>query len=131
MPSQPDDTRDAVDFDGLLHANIAQVFNERDPHKRLAALRALWSDEPVLYEPHAAFSGAEDISANLSALQARLPAGTTFTPVGTALGHHDGAILKWRASAPGQQAHTTGTDVAFFKAGRIHRLYVFLDPARA
>lgn len=119
---------EAVDFDDLMRANIAQVFNERNPQKRLAALDALWSAQPVLYEHDAAITGAEEISANLTALQARLPAGTTFTPVGKAIGHHASAILKWQASVPGQQAHTTGTDVALFENGRIHRLYVFLDP---
>jgi len=135
METARHNTAQPVDFDGLLRANMAQVFNERDPVKRLAALdcgfNRLWTDQPVLYEHEAAISGAEAISANLSALHQRLPDGTVFTPVGRATVHHGCALLKWSASAPGRSVHTTGTDVAFVRDGRIHRLHVFLDSPRS
>ncbi len=53
-----------------------------------------------------------------------------FAPIGLAVGHHGLGRLRWRAvDDKGQPAPVSGTDVAFFRDGRIERLYVLLDPA--
>jgi len=38
----------AFDFDGLLRANLEQVFNERDNTKRATAIAALFTEAPVM-----------------------------------------------------------------------------------
>jgi len=122
-----DATDDLTAAEALLHGNIEQVFNERDATKRLAAMAKLWSPEPMMFEPGEVLAGRETISATVSTLQARLPAGTRFTPTGPVTGHHDLYILPWQAGQPGQPPHTLGRDVAVLKDGVIDRLWVFLD----
>ena len=50
------------DFDGLLRANLEQVFNERDDTKRAAAIAALYTQAPVMYEPSRPVHGQDAIS---------------------------------------------------------------------
>jgi hypothetical protein len=129
MEQQTDQIQtDGDGYDTLLRANVARVFNERDSQRRLAAMAELWSPDPILYERDALLVGVQNISGHLDELHRRLPAGTVFEPTGQVVGHHGTAILKWKAHANGHRTHTTGTDVVFVQDGRIHRLYVFLDP---
>lgn len=115
------------DYDALLRANIARVFNERDDARRMAAIADLWSENPVMYEDEDAFFGRAAVSSNVAGLHARLPNGTVFTPVAPAIGHHDTALLRWSAATPGETPHIFGTDMAMLADGRIDRLYVFLE----
>ncbi len=117
----------SFDYDALLRANIARVFNERDDARRMAAMADLWSENPIMYEAEEAFAGREAVSRNVAELHARLPAGTVFTPLAPAIGHHDTAILRWSAAVPGETPHVFGTDMAHLADGRIDRLYVFLE----
>src|SRR5689334_6972956 len=113
---RPDE--EGLDIDALLRANVARVFSERDPQRRIVAMAELWSPDPVLYEHDAAFAGAQAISAHLDQLHARLPVDTVFEPAGPAVGHHGAAMIKWKAHVPGHPVHTTGIDMAFVKEGR-------------
>ena len=54
-----------------------------------------------------------------------------FNAAGPAIGHHNIGRLKWRSGPPDGPAAVTGMDVAHFEQGRIHSLYVFLEPADA
>ena len=119
----------SVDFDTLMQANLVRVFGEHDAQRRLAALRELYAEDAVLYEPQAVASGWEAISAAVGALLAGLPPGFVFSPAGLAVGHNGVGRLFWRAGAPGGPVAVTGTDVAHVEGGRIKSLHVFLDPA--
>ncbi len=39
------------DYDSLLRSNLERVFNERDATKRELAVRELFVEQPVMYEP--------------------------------------------------------------------------------
>jgi hypothetical protein len=48
----------AIDYDGLMQANLTRVFGERDATRRLEAIAELYADDAVFYEPpDAAASG--------------------------------------------------------------------------
>ena len=113
----------------LLHANLARVFGERDRERRLAAIAELYSPDAVLYEPDATATGHQAINEAVEALLSSLPPAFVFTAQGPAIGHHGLARLRWAAGPPNGPAAVTGTDVAHVTAGRIHSLYVLLDPA--
>ncbi len=117
------------DFDALMQAHLALVFNERDPKRRQEALRDLYASEAVLFEPDAVVTGHQAISDAVGALHARLPPTFVFTAAGVAVGHHGVARLNWRAGPKDGPAAVTGTDVARIENGRIKTLHVFLDPA--
>ena len=120
-----------INYDGLMQANLARVFGERDAERRLAAIRELYAEDAVLHEPHASAKGHAAISDAVAALLTSLPPDFTFRSAGPAVGHHGVGRLQWRSGPPNGPAVVTGTDVAHFKSGLIHSLYVFLDPMGA
>jgi hypothetical protein len=94
----------------------------------LAALEGLYSEDATLFEPGTAVTGHAAISGAVDALQASLPPDFAFTALGTAVGHHGVALLRWRAGPPGGPAAVTGMDVAQIEDGLIKSLHVFIDP---
>lgn len=124
-------TSRAGDYDGILQANLKQVFSERDGNLRAAAIRDLYSPDAVLYEPDSIKAGYDAISQAVEELLAGLPSAFVFSPLGPAVGHHGLARLRWRAGPPDGPAAVTGTDVARIEAGRIASLHVFIDPPDA
>jgi ketosteroid isomerase-like protein len=118
---------ETVDYNGLMQANAVRVFSERDPARRLAAIRELYNADAVLFEPEGVFKGETAIRDSVTELLSKLLPDFAFTPVGAAMGHHGVGRLLWRGGSPA----VTGMDVAHFKDGRIQALYVFLDPAVA
>jgi hypothetical protein len=124
-------TSRAVDYDGILQANLKRVFGERDASLRAAAIRDLYSFDAVLYEPGSIATGHDAISQAVEQLLASLPSAFGFSPIGPAVGHHGLARLRWRAGPPEGPVAVTGTDVARIEAGRIASLHVFIDPPDA
>jgi hypothetical protein len=112
-----------------MKANLIHVFGERDAGRRIEAIRELYAEDAVLYEPDALASGHDAICEAVTTLLASLPPNFGFSAIGPAVGHHKIGRLKWRSGPPGGHPAVTGTDVAHFENDRIHSLYVFLDPA--
>ena len=119
---------DAIDLDSLMQANIVRVFNERNPDRRGAALRELYTENATLCDPEIVATGWDAISAAIDSLHRMLPPGFVFTATGHAVGHNGAARLFWQAGPPGGPAAIMGTDVAHIENGRIKLLYVFVDP---
>jgi hypothetical protein len=46
-------TSEAIDYNRLMQANLTRVFNERDAGRRIVAIRELYAEDAVLYEPDA------------------------------------------------------------------------------
>jgi len=118
-----------INYDGLMQANLARVFGERDAGRRIEAIRELYAEDAVLHESHASVSGHAAISEAVSALLAGLPADFVFSAAGPAVGHNRLGRLNWRSGPPDGPVAVTGTDVAQIEGGRIRSLHVFLDPA--
>ena len=117
------------DYEGLMQANLARVFNERDASRRLEAIAELYASDAALYEPDSSAEGHAAISQAVTALLSGLPPNFAFTAIGPPVGHHGVGRLRWQAGPPKGPVAVTGTDVAHFEAGRIQTLHVFLDPA--
>jgi hypothetical protein len=124
-----EETMESIDYDGLMQANAVRVFSERDPARRLDAIRELYAADAILTEPEGVSKGAAAISDAVAELLSKLPPAFAFTSIGAAIGHHGVGRLLWRAGPPNGPPAVTGMDVAHFKDGRIQALYVFLDPA--
>jgi hypothetical protein len=122
---------ETIDYNRLMQANLMRVFNERDAGRRIVAVRELYAEDAVLYEPDASAKGHAAISEAVTALLAHVPPNVTFSAEGPAIGHHNIGRLKWRSGPPNGPVAVTGMDVAHFEQGRIHSLYVFLEPAAA
>jgi SnoaL-like domain len=118
----------AIDYDGRMQANLMRVFGERDAEQRIAAIRELYAEDAVLYEPHTSATGHAAISQAVEALLSSLPPSFVFTAIGPALGHHGVGRLLWQSGPPNGPVAVTGTDVARIEGGRIQTLHVFIDP---
>ena len=121
----------SIDYDRFMRANAVRVFSERDPVRRLDAIRELYNVDAVLTEPEEVSKGHAAISDAVTALLSKLPPTFAFVPVGVAIGHHGVGRLLWKAGPPNGSTVFTGMDIAHFKDGRIQVLYVFLDPGAA
>jgi SnoaL-like domain len=117
-----------IDYDGLMQANLARVFGERDASRRTKAIAQLYADDAILYEPDASATGHAAINQAVKALLSNLPPNFVFTAIGPAVGHHDVGRLRWHSGPPNGPVAVTGTDVAQIEDGRIQTLHVFLDP---
>jgi ketosteroid isomerase-like protein len=118
----------SIDYDRLMQTNALRVFSERDPARRLAAIRELYEPDAILTEPEGVSEGQSAICDAVSELLSRLPPAFVFTAVGVAVGHHGVGRLLWKAGPPQGPVAATGMDIAHFRDGRIQALYVFLDP---
>jgi acetyl esterase/lipase len=125
----PDGPGASIAYDRLMQANLVSVFNERDAGKRIRAIGELYVDGAVLYEPDTAAQGHAAISEAVTRLLAGLPPTFVFTATGPALGHHGVGRLRWQAGPPNGPAAVNGMDIAHVQDGRIHSLYVFIEPA--
>jgi hypothetical protein len=121
--------RASIDYDRLMQANLARVFNERDAAERIRAIGELYAEGAVLYEPpDTAAEGHAAISDAVTRLLASLPPDFAFTATGPALGHHGIGRLRWQAGPPSGPVAVNGMDIARFQDGVIQSLYVFIEP---
>jgi hypothetical protein len=116
-----------MDFETLMQANLDQVFGERDPTRRMAAIRRIYHANAELHEPQRSVRGHEAISQAVEDLLAHLPPTFGFTAIRPATGHNGVGRLQWRAGPPGGPVAVTGTDVAHIDGDLIRALHVFLD----
>lgn len=114
----------------LLEASIAQVWNERDPDRRLAAIDAIYHGDARIYEPARSVTGHAAISEVVAGVLADMPDGFRFDITGAALGHHGMAVARWHGGPPGQVI-VSGADCARILDGKIHEHWFFFDPASA
>jgi SnoaL-like domain len=117
-----------IDYDGLMQANLARVFGERDASRRINAIAEIYADDATLFEPDATATGHTAIGQAVAALLSSLPPSFVFTAIGPAVGHHGVGRLRWQSGPPNGPVAVTGTDVARVEGGRIQTLHVFLDP---
>jgi hypothetical protein len=120
-----------IDYNALMQGNLSRVFSERDAARRIVAIRELYGEDAVLYEPDTFAKGHLAINEAVTALLALLPASFLFTADGPATGHHGVGRLRWSSGPPNSPAVVTGMDVAIFEGKSIKSLYVFLDPTAA
>lgn len=124
-------TAESIDYDGRMQANLVRVFGERDAVRRVVAIRELYAEDAVLYEPHTSATGHTAISQAVDALLSSLPPNFVFTAIGPAVGHHGVGRLRWQSGPPNGPVAVTGTDVAHFQGSLIQTLHVFIDPTGA
>jgi hypothetical protein len=116
-----------MDFEKLMQANLDLVFGERDPTRRIAAIREIYSEDAAFHEPAHSARGHEAICQAVSDLLRHLPPDFVFTALRPASGHNGVGRLQWGAGPAGGPHAVTGTDVAHVDGGLIRTLHVFLD----
>jgi SnoaL-like domain len=111
----------------LMLKNLSEVFGERDSERRMAAIKNLYTEDAVFFEAEQRFEGRQTISDAVAALQASFPAEFEFSAAAPPARNHDIGRLFWRLGPAGSAPVVSGMDIAQFKDGRIHSLYVFMN----
>jgi hypothetical protein len=110
----------------LLIRNLHDVFGERDPIRRRAAIATLFAPEAQFSDPHGRHVGHAALEEAVSTLHAQFP-DHAFTALGEADAQEEYGRLAWAFGPPDDPQRTTGLDVAVFSGGRISALYTFVD----
>ena len=116
-----------MSYETMMQSNLERVFGQRDPARRIEAIRERYAESAYLHEPTGSVRGHDAINQAVTELLAQMPPNFTFTAIRPALALTHIARLQWRAGPPEGPPVATGTDVALFEDGRIRSLYVFVD----
>jgi hypothetical protein len=113
----------------LMHANLLEVFNEREPGRRRATIERIYAADIRWTDDAGVTTGRETLDAKASELQTRLgdlqfvAAGPVYQTLG--LGYLAFQLVKPGHSAP----EASGFDVAIVRDGFIVELYTVLTDA--
>jgi hypothetical protein len=108
-----------------MHANLLEVFAERNPERRWAAIERTYTEDVAFLDPDEVVQGRAALSAKAQRILDGAP-GFVFASAGPVYAFHDLAYLAWNFGPDGAAPVVTGTDVALVRDGRISRIYTFL-----
>ena len=111
----------------LMTRSLLHVFNQRDRKQRTAAIGEIYSPDIVFYERDGEVSGPVALEERVQQLLEGAPT-FVFTPVGPPAVNHDLGRQPWTFGPPNSPPVVFGTDIARIADGRIHQLYVFVEP---
>ena len=98
----------------LMRANLFEVFNERDPEERIAAIARTYTDDVVFSDPDEIVTGREALNNKAQKLLDKAP-GFVFTAAGPIYVNHDLGYLACHFGPEGQPPVVSGTDIALVK----------------
>jgi hypothetical protein len=116
----------SADIASLLMRNLYDVFGERDPILRSAAIEMLLASDIIFSDPHGRHIGHAALDDAVSALHAQFP-DYRFSALGEADALEDCGRLAWAFGPAGDPQRITGLDIAVVGSGRITALYTFLN----
>jgi len=114
-----------ADVDTLMHANLIEVFGERDPAARRDAIRRTYTEDVVAIDPEGEVVGHEALSAKVQEILDGA-AGLVFRADGDVSTAGDLHLLGWSLGPEDGDPVARGADAVFIRDGRISRLYTFL-----
>jgi SnoaL-like domain len=114
------------DVAALMAANLLEVFGERDPERRRAAIARTYAPDVVFADEEATTTGQDALEQRVVELQSRLPADASFAPFGPLYAGGGQAALAWTLAPEGGEPIARGLDVATIADGRITALRTLL-----
>lgn len=111
----------------LMTRSLLDVFNQRDPQLRAAAISEVYGSDIVFYEQDSVVTGAAALQERVQQLLDGAP-GFVFAPVGQPMRNHDLGRQPWTFGPPGGPPVVFGTDIARIAGDRIQALYAFVEP---
>jgi hypothetical protein len=111
----------------LMERNLSEVFGERDPSRRRAAIAELYADDCGMYDAEGESLGQAAISEHVDGILSGSPVGFAFSPTGPAEVIHELGRLRWEMGPAGAPPVVNGMDVALFANGKIQTLYTFVE----
>lgn len=111
----------------LMHANLLEVFNERDETRRRAAIERTYAADVRWIDAEGETVGRDALDVKCVALQAGLGP-LQFEAAGPIHALQGFGYLGWRLVDPDGQTAMAGLDVALIEDGLIRVLYTVLTP---
>lgn len=102
----------------LLHSNLHEVFSERDPERRWAAIERTYTEDVTFIDPEGEFVGRQALSDQAQKLLDGLVAGFVFEEDGPRYVGTDTAAQAWRFGPPGSPV-ARGIDILKIRDGRV------------
>jgi len=112
-------------IDQLMHANLLEVFGERDPERRRAAIARTYTPDVEFSDPEETVTGHEAIHAKAEAILAGAP-DFAFSPGGPLHVVHNLGYLPWHFGPADGPPAVRGVDIALVRDGLIASVYTLL-----
>jgi hypothetical protein len=112
-------------IEALMKANLLQVFGERDPEARAAAIERTYTEDVVFSDPEEVVVGREAVGAKAQRLLDGAP-GFVFSEGGPVHVNHDMGVLAWNFGPAGAPPAVTGMDICLVENGLIAKIYTIL-----
>ena len=112
-------------IDELMHANLLQVFAERDPDRRRAAIERIYVPDVVFADPEETVVGHQALNDKAQRLLDESP-DFVFSPGGPVYVVQDLGYLAWQFGPEGQEPVVRGADIAIVEKGLITDVYTML-----
>lgn len=113
------------EIEALMRANLLDVFGERDPERRRAAIARTYAADVKFSDPDEVIVGHDALDAKAQALLDQAPA-FVFSPAGPVYVNQDMGYLAWNLGPEGADPVVRGVDIALTENGLITSLYTVL-----
>lgn len=110
----------------LMEANLLGVFDERDPHRRAAAIAVTYADDVEWIDDEGTATGHDELNAKAAELQEKLP-GMYFVKASPVRQTRGLGFLAWEVRTPDEATVASGFDVAEIADERITRMWTVLN----
>jgi hypothetical protein len=115
----------------ITYAELIDQFidaiNDTDAARRRGTIEKILTQDCAYTDPDAAVEGHDALDSAFARLQEQIAPGLRFSLAAPVDVHHEQARFFWQFGAPEATPVATGSDVAVFLDGRIHRIYAFFD----
>ncbi|MFL6118346.1 nuclear transport factor 2 family protein [Actinophytocola sp.] len=115
------------EIESLMKANLHEVFGERDPLRRAAAVERTYTDDVVFADPEKIVVGREALNAKAQRLLDEAP-DFVFAEGGPIFVNHDLGFLAWTFGPEGQAPVVRGMDICLVESGLIAKVYTIITP---
>ncbi|WP_127500692.1 nuclear transport factor 2 family protein [Actinoplanes solisilvae] len=115
-----------ADLTELARRNLLEVFAERDPEKRAAAIEQTYAEQVTFSDPDEVVVGRRALGEKAQRLQDQSD-GLVFSEAGPPRVAGNLVVLAWNLGPEGQPPVASGVDISIVENGRIAHLYTLLD----
>ncbi len=113
--------------DALVHRNLMDVFNERDPARRAKAVAEIYTEDVTFTDAAGSITGREALDRKAQEILDGAPAEFVFRPAGPSRTAGDLGVLSWELGPPGAAPVVSGMDISLIRDGRIASVHTLLD----
>ena len=109
-----------------MHANVYEVFGQRDPVLRREAIARTYTDDVAFTDDAGTIVGPAAVDDRVEQLLKGAPAAFAFAVDGPIYVGEDTAAMAWRLGPPRSEPVAHGLDIATIKDGRISAMRTLL-----